>query len=704
MAHFNDDAMSTNKIYPSLHAIIEDLSEILLPPERISVSDSAVKYRRVYNPPVYVGPWDNDVGPYLREVMDTLESRDYSAVCCVAPAQSLKTEINLNWIAYNITCDPSDFMLVEKSQTEAKNFSTMKLDRLLRHSPALGERLIQRRSASNIFDKTFKSGTRLMLAWPTVNALSGKTIRRVALTDYDRMPQNVGEEGSPFDLARRRTNSYKRLGMTYVESSPSFDVQDHRWSPGTPHEAPPCEGILGIYNRGDRRRWYWQCPHCYEFFEPDFDCLRWPSDVDPMTAAENVYMACPHCFDTTGAMIMPYQKYELNLNGVWLRDGQKINSRREISGTALRSDIASFWIKGPATAFGVWQTLVINYLFAMQEYESNGNDRPLKTTVNTDQGKAYVPPSLVSARTAEDLMERAQDIGENVVPPGVRFLVANIDVQKFEFIVQVHGVKPARDTVDLVVIDRFTISKSHRLDDDGDPHRVNPASYGEDWDLITTQVIEKSYALGDNSGRHMGIRFTTCDSAGLKGVTPKAYEYYRRLKKNGYAGRFMLTKGDPKKSAPRVHKTYPDSERKDRHAGARGEIPILFLNTNVLKDWVEAALGRTTPGAGYIEFPKWLKLWFFKELCAETRNHKGEWENPKKYRNEAWDLLVYAYAICIFLKAEKFDWDHPQQLWAAEWDENILVFDVDDTTGIKSETQDSESAIDKLKKLAQQVG
>ena len=704
MAHYNDNAMTTQKKYPSLKAIIADLSEVLLPPERITVSDAAVKYRRVYNPPVYVGPWDNDIGPYLREIMDTLESRDFSAVCFVASAQSLKTELVLNWLSYNVTCDPSDFMLVEKSQTEAKNFSMMKVDRLLRHSPAIGERLIQRRSASNIFDKSFKSGTRFMIAWPTVNALSGKTIRRVALTDYDRMPQDIGGEGAPFDLARRRTNSYKRLGKTYVESSPSFDVSDHRWSPTSLHEAPPCEGILGIYNRGDRRRWYWQCPHCSEFFEPDFDCLRWTPGVDPMTAAESVFMACPHCFESTGAMIMPSEKFDLNLNGMWLRDGERADKNRVKSGTPHRSDIASFWIKGPATAFGVWKTLVLNYLFAMQEFESTGNDRPLKTTVNTDQGKAYVPPSLLSARTAEELMERAEELGELVVPHDVRFLIANVDVQKGSFVVQVHGIKPAMDTVDIVIVDRFTITKSERLDDDGERYYVNPASYSEDWDLLTTQVIEKCYDLGDNSGRKMGIRFTTCDSAGVKGVTTRAYEYYRRLKKTGYGGRFMLTKGDPKKTAPRVHKTYPDSERRDRHAGARGEIPVMLINTNVLKDWVDAALGRETPGAGYIQFPRWLKLWFFKELCAESRNPKGEWENLKKYRNEAWDLLVYCYAVCVYLKVEKFNWGNLTQTWAEVWDKNILVFGSDDTVGIKQENKNSEDVLEKLKRLAKQVG
>lgn len=695
----------TQKVYGSLKQMIGDLSEILLPPERISVSDAAAKYRVVYNPPAYVGPWDNDMVPYNREVMDTLESRDFSAACMVAPAQSAKTEIILNWLAYNVTCDPSDFMLVEKSQTEARNFSMMKVDRMLRHSPELGTRMLNSSSADNTFDKLFKSGTYLSISWPTVNALSGKTIRRVALTDYDRFPVDIGGEGAAFDLARRRTNSYKRLGMTYVESSPSFDVSDHRWTPATLHEAPPCEaGILGIYNRGDRRRWYWPCPHCGEYFEPSFSLMRWPDSADFMECAESAYMACPHCFERYGAVIEHHMKRDLNLQGVWLRDGETIDRNGKRGGTPRRSDIASFWLKGPATAFGQWKTLVINYLLAMQEYESTGNDRPLKTTYNTDQGEPYIPPKLRDARSPEDLMQRAADFGEKVVPEGVRFLIASIDVQKHKFVVQVHGIKPANATVDVVVIDRFDIQKSERRDEDNERKLVDPAAYPEDWDLITAQVIERAYPLDDTSGRQMSIKLVGCDSGGRAGVTSRAYEYYRRLKTQGLAGRFYLVKGASQKSAPRVQKSFPDSDRKDRNAGARGEIPVLMLNTNILKDWLDAALGREEPGAGYIEFADWLTLDFYKELCVETRNAKGEWENLKKLRNESWDLLAYCYALCVALRAEKINWDKPEFPWAKIWDENPLVSDPVTTNGIKHNPKVEDDIHTKLKKLAQKVG
>lgn len=700
MAHYKQHSHLLEKRYDSIKEIIADVSELLIPPERVKVSEAAAKYRIVYNPPVYVGPWDNSVAPYLEEVMNTLESRDYTAVCMVSAAQSVKTEAMLNWLAYNCKCDPSDFMIVEKTQTEGKIFSMTKIDRMIMHSPDISDLLIQSRNADNVFDKKFKTGTFLTITWPTKNSAAGKSVRRVAITDYDRMDQDIGGEGSPFDLYRRRTTSYKRLGMTYVESSPSFDVLNPRWRPakGNTHEAPPCDGILGIYNRGDRRRRYWQCPHCSEYFEPGFSTLQWPDSSDPMESAETAYMACPHCFDTSGAIITQSMRPELDFGGVWLPEGIRINSDGKRHGKARRSDIASFWLKGPNTAFGQWKNIVLNYLLAMQDYESTGNDRPLKTTVNTDQGEAYIPPYIVDSRAPEEIMEKAIDIGQRLIPQNVRLIIATIDVQKNSFPVQVHGVIPAGSSFDLVVIDRYDIRKSKRLDEDGEHYWVNPGSYEEDWDTITEQVIEKTYLTDEINQRQMAIRFTLCDSGGRAQSTSNSYNYYRRLKELGYAGRFILIKGTHHKDAPRQRKTFPDSDRKDRKAGARGEIPVLMLNTDLLKDWLDKALGRDDPGGGYIFFNDWLELDFFKELCAEIKTTKG-WENPKKLRNESTDLLCYCYAGLLYLKVNKFDWDNPPS-WARDWDDNPLVTSLDIENPVKHQN-DNDDVLAKLKKLTE---
>src|SRR5690606_6084355 len=140
---------------------------------------------------------------------------------------------------------------------------------------------------------------------------------------------------------------------------------------------------------------------------------------------------------------------------------------------------------------------------------------------------------------------------------------------------------------DATLVDRFPIRKSKRVDPEH-PEMVvpvEPASYMEDWELLIEAVIEKSYEVADGSGRRMQIKATACDSGGQEGVTPMAYNFWRRLKDDedgrGHHMRFQLVKGVPLPSAPRVKIAYPDSGRKDRKAGARGEIPILEINSNL---------------------------------------------------------------------------------------------------------------------------
>ena len=285
---------------------------------------------------------------------------------------------------------------------------------------------------------------------------------------------------------------------------------------------------------------------------------------------------------------------------------------------------------------------------------------------------------------------RAKPLGQREVPPGVRFLSASIDVQKNRFVVQVHGTGVGKD---VTVIDRFEIKKSKRVDEDGERLWVNPGAYPEDWKLLVEEVLLKSYPLMDGSGRRMGIKLTMCDSGGKEGVTANAYDFYRWLRvgddpetavieqgdykwEPGLATRFLLVKGASTKHAPRVAISFPDSQRKDRSAGARGEVPVLLMNTDLLKDTLDKMLDRTEPGGGRVNFPDWLDDNFFTELTVEVKDPNKGWLNPRKYRNESWDLLVYYLAgtLTKLVGLEHLNWEQPPG-WAEEWDQNDLVFD-----------------------------
>ena len=604
------------------------------------------------------------------------------------------TEMVLNWLTYSAVCDPADMMIVQTTNTTARDFSMRRIDRMHRHSPDVGALLLHGKQGDNVFDKHYTSGMMLTLSWPAINELSGKPIPRGWLTDYDRMPEDINGEGSAFDLGRKRGTTFGRHCMWVAESSPGFAIENPKWQRKTAHEAPPTKGILALYNKGDRRRWMWQCVQCHGKFEPSFELLDWPDTADKMEAAEAAVLKCPHCdtkYNHNPTGDMP-GKHELNRGGKWIKDGVIWRRDGSITGTPIRSTIASFWLKGAAAAFSDWKTLVFNYLSAEEEYEANGSEESLKTTINTDQGEAYLPKSLANDRVPETIKARAKDLGAKLVPEGVRFLIATIDVQKNRFVVQIQGIALNKD---VYVIDRFEVKKSKRKDEDGEHKWVNPGAYPEDWKILAEEVLLKTYELGDGSGRQMAIKLTLCDSGGKDGVTANAYNFVRWLRAGendpedaepsvaeegsyrweaGMAGRFMLVKGASTKNAPRVAVSYPDSQRKDRAAGGRGEIPVLMINPNSLKDMVDHRLDRTEAGGRFV-FANWLPDSFYTELTVEIKHPVKGWINPKKYRNESWDLLAYCLAgmLTTIIGIDRWNLEEPPK-WAEEWDHNDLVF------------------------------
>lgn len=662
---------STTKSYDSIGEIFCDLSLMLSPPENLTVSQAAEKYRYVNQPGAYVGWWKNSTVRYMVEPMNTFTSRDFNGMVFVGPAQSAKTDsLVINTLAYSIKVDPMDLMVVCPTMLDGRDFGLRRIDRLHRHSEEIGKMLLPTADADNRFDKQYTTGMLFTIAWPTPSQLAGKPIGRIVLTDRDRMPDDVEGDGEPFDLAQKRTTTFGSYAMTVAESSPSREVLNPKWIPQSPHEAPPCKGILSLYNRGDRRRWYWPCPHCGEYFEGMFKHLTWDDlpDATNLDRAITTRMVCPH----SGCIIHPDDRDEMQFWGTWLKDGQGIDNRGRVFGPAPRTSIASFWLRGVAAAFASWRGLVETYLNANDEYLRTGSEEALKKFYNNDLGEPYIPKSQNDVRLPEVLKARAEKLGERKVPLGVRFLIATVDVQKNMFVVQVFGILPGLK-FDMVVIDRFDIRKSKRTDDDGEHLWVKPNAYVEDWDEITEHVIKKEYELDDGSGRLMSIRFVGSDSGGRAGVTTMAYSYYRNLREQNLHRRFILLKGDPSPNQPRARITYPDSNKKDMKAGARGDIPLLLLNSNQLKDDLDGRLDCLEPGKGMYRYPDWLSDSFFSELCAESRTDKG-WENLAGQRNEATDLSYYAVGICIseLIRVEHLKWDDPPG-WAADWDKNDLV-------------------------------
>lgn len=703
---------TTTADYPTLEDIWLQAIEAFKPPERMSIAEAAEKFVYLNNPGQGVGFWSRRLTPYMVEPQECLKDRMLNSTVFVGSAQSGKTQgLILNWLAYCARVDGMDMLIFSPTQSGARDFSIRRVDRMHRDSRQIG-RLV---TVDNVFDIQYRSGCLLGLAWPTVAQLAGRPVGRIALTDYDRMDDSIGDEGSPFDLAQNRTRTFGSYAMTVAESSPSRDIEDGRWVRTSEHEAPPCKGIFSLYNRGDRRRWYWPCPHCGEFFIGQWEHLQWDAKKTALESGETVRMICPN----HGCVISPDSRQEMNQDGVWLRDGQTIDpATHAIKGEGARSRTASFWLDGVASAFMPWSDLVSKFILASEDLERTGSEDALRAVYNTDMARAYMPLAMKSELSPVELHDRSEpfptkDMPEDelidrnpqkepLVPRGVRFLIATIDVQNSMFPVQVHGIVPGsvKGMYDIIVLDRFQIRYSRRMTRLDEHEWVKPFAYLDDWDEIRSQVMDRTYEVDDGTGRRMSIKLVGCDSGGGEGGTTNAYNFQRRMRAEGRAFQFQLIQGRGTPGAPRAHIAYPDVRGKDKFTKYRSDIPLLQLNSNIMKDTAFGRLNVTEEGQGRIRFPNWFHMSFFNELCVESRTDKG-WVNAKRLRNEAWDMLYYCLGLLVsnLIKVETINWDEAPA-WAAPWDSNSLVTTVETVSRFRPEAVDMADFRDFGKMLA----
>lgn len=667
-------------------------------------------------------PWNAGETPYMVEPMNMLASRIHEAVCFVGPARTGKTLAFTDaWMAHCVVNDPGDMLVVQMSQDKAREFSKTRVDRALKHSPKLAELKSMSAHHDNTHDKVFKHGMWLRLGWPTATNLSGSDYRYVAIPDYDRTKDDVDGEGSKFQLALKRTQTFMSRGMCAAESSPGRPVVDPKWQPRTPHEAPPVgtpdegSGILGIYNSSDRRRWYWKCYDCRAWFEaaPGLSLFNLPPEEQlielvretnlDVYARERAYIYCPHC----GSRIEPRFKAELNRKRArWLADGQSLTTDDELIGEAMTSSVAGFWLGGVAAAYQSWERLINKYLQGLRDYVLNGSEQGLQTTTNVDQGMPYTSRHLAalanSKRSPKDRVE--PDMQRFMVPDQARFLIASVDNQggtNARFVVQVHAVGPFFEQW---LIDRYEIKESNR-EGMGGKAPLDPAGYPEDWDLLTDRVVMSTYKTSV-PGREMRVLLTVVDTGGEggpkqlndeheAGVTAHSYAWYRRLRQIGLDSRVMLAKGNNTKVDWFIKATMQGR----RHAKDADDVPVYFYAPNLLKDDVFGALKREEPGPGYYHFPAtkkagdpprdddkaWLPASFFDELFAEVRLDNGTYSQIRK-RNESLDLCVMIRAGCLRLGVDKItDWSRAP-LWAQPLPTNSQMLTTEQRRELKAAT------------------
>lgn len=654
--------------------MLADALPLLDAPSRVTPTDAAERYVRVETRGVWQG-FDRDVTPYMVEPNDTSQSRLFKGGAFVGPSQSGKTMALITTGLHPVTCDPGPVLIIHMDRPSRDRWVEESLNPVIRNSPDLRDRLGQSRDDDTFSRKRFR-GMRMMLGYPTPQWLSSAKYRLVCMTDFDHFPPELGvrkdaPEGSAFDMAQQRIKTFLSRGYVFAESTPAWPVTNPAWAPSAdaPHELPPVRyGIVPLYNRGTRGRWYWECPDCAERYEPRFDRLHFDEKKSPMDAGEGAEMQCPHC----GGLIGPQHRNEMNRAALrrhdgWLHEGCGSGELVALSDMRVRqTEIASWSLDGAAATFSSWSDLVARFIEASRQAKELDDDLALGRFWYTDVGKPY------ARRAADADQELSVDalkadrikVERGVLPPWARFVTVSIDVQSTRFPVQITawGVDGRR-----TVVDRFDLFIPPADESGTVPERsLSPAKYAADWDVL----VELESRVWPVDGETYGLRAVglVVDYQGEPGVSDNAEKFWMTRRKAGSAKRWFLSRGHGGfRQRDRVWHVAPERSNKD---GGKGRnIRLLNMATDRLKDSVTAALTRPRDAVGCFLIPDFLEDHHLAEFCAEHRTEKGWEKKPGQKRNESLDLSVQAQALAEQKGLRRMSPENPWN-WAILGEEN----------------------------------
>jgi phage terminase large subunit GpA-like protein len=395
------------------------LSAAWQPRERLSVAEWAARYRRVHarasaNP----GPWRNDLCPYLVGIMEAFDDPGVSDITVMKASQVGFTEALYNMVMWLVDTAPGPCLFVYPSHELAKSVNRDRLVPNLLATPRMARLLEEAgEDAVKAGQLRFSTGVDAWFVGAGNEAnLKSRPIQYVLLDEIDEFPDGAVE------TALKRTQAYPGLAKRVRGSSPTYEGV----------------GVHGEYMRSDRRRYEVPCPHCGVYQRLTVEHVRWEGGLaaDARTAETSACYACPEC----GGVVRDHQKPAMLRRGVWLREGQRVESpcpdggAPRIVGQGVRSTHAGFLIDGllsPFVSFGQIARDLVQH-----------KGQPPPAWWNHVAGDVYRQPGrraevALLRRHCLDVAAGGYAVG--TVPAGVLALTGAVDVQRDRAYVEVVG-------------------------------------------------------------------------------------------------------------------------------------------------------------------------------------------------------------------------------------------------------------------------
>ncbi|WP_314627508.1 terminase gpA endonuclease subunit [uncultured Selenomonas sp.] len=373
---------------------IMDALAVLKPPEKLTVSEWADKYRILSElDSAAPGRWYTAKTPYLRAVMDAFNDDFTHGITFYAGTKLGKTVAEKNMIGYAIAQDPAPMLVVYPSEKLAKFTSEKRLQPMIKLSPALADKFDERGSK----DLELSLGT-MYIALVGANSpseLSSRPVRYVFFDEIDKFPKWTGAEAGPLELAAERTKTFYNRKIVKV-STPTLKT-GNIWQ--------------GWETADIQYRYFVPCPHCGEMQTLEFPQIRWATGSDETEARMSAYYECRHCHET----IDDRHKPAMLRMGEW-RGETKVKGRAHKVAYHLNS------IYSPWLTFG---DVAAKFL--------SSKDEPalLMNFINSWLAEPWEDKS--SRLKSDVVMEKALPYERGQMPEEAQLLTCGIDVQLDHF-------------------------------------------------------------------------------------------------------------------------------------------------------------------------------------------------------------------------------------------------------------------------------
>lgn len=508
--------------------------QVLKPPEKLTVSEWADKYRVLDSATsAEPGKWQTTRTEYLRGIMDAFNDPEVEEIIFVKPTQVGGTECLNNILGYVIAQDPSSTLIVYPTLDLAEYTSKKRIQPMVKLSPALGGKY--KDDESKMLELNFDGMYVVLSGANSPASLASRPIRFLFMDEVDKYPTNSGKEADPRSLARERTKTFANNKKIFQTSTPTLK------------RGPIWQEWL---NADRQYKYYVPCPHCGHYQVLTFKQIKWKKEEDTADEARlTAYYECEKCKEA-------------------IRDHHKPNMIRQGKWQAVKSGGTRRVAFHLNAAYSPWVR------FGDMAYEfvrTKGYPEMLMNFVNSWLAEPWEETQV--KMNSDKVLERQSEYEIGVVPEDTLLITAGVDVQKghFYYTVRAWGERMTSWNIDHGVCETWEqlemIMNMVYRDRNDNPYQINLAAIdsGNDTeDVYEFCVLNQEWAIpvkGSSNPILSKYKVSTIDKIDSKAYGMRLYvvdggQYkdmiFSRMKRTNTVGSWMVYLGCDREYAEQI--------------------------------------------------------------------------------------------------------------------------------------------------------